>query len=96
MINFYRQSIQYMKHKENLVGIKVQTEHFEIWANPKQAETSSSKKKSHKLDHIKNNPLAVTITLLMIYQEVLPLMIYVGPITLWEFFKTFLTGSAVA
>ena len=54
------------------------------------------KKTALKLDRIKNNPLSVIVTLLTIYQEVIPSMINVGPITQWELFKTLFTGTAVA
>ena len=46
------------------------------------------KKTAQKLDLIKNNPLEVIATPFTIYQEVIPLMIDVGPINPWELFKT--------
>ena len=57
--------------------------------------TSFGKKTAQKLDWIENNPLAVILTLLTIYREVLPSMIDVGPITPCELFKTPCMGTAV-
>ena len=53
------------------------------------------KNPAQKLEWIKNNPLAVIVNLLTIYREVLPLTIYVKPITLWELFKTLCMGPVV-
>ena len=74
---------------------QVQTAHLGIVANPKQLGGSFRKKTAQNLDRIKNNPLATIITLLNIYQEVLPSMIDVGPITPWELLKTLYTGTSV-
>ena len=52
-------------------------------------------KTAQNLDHIKNNPLAVCVTLLTIYWGVLTSNIDVGPITLWEIFKMMCTGTTV-
>ena len=57
---------------------------------------SFGKKTGQNIDRIYNNPLSIIVTLLTIYQEVLPLMINVGPITPWELFNTLFTGMAVA
>ena len=62
----------------------------------KQAGTSFGKKTAQKLDLIENNPLAVIVTLLTIYQELIPSIIDVVPITPWELFKILCTGPAVA
>ena len=63
--------------------------------NPKQAGTSFGKKTAHKLDRIKEKPLYVILTPLTIYQEVLPSIISVVPITLGELFKTLCTVTVV-
>ena len=58
--------------------------------------TSFGKNKAQKINSIENNPLAIIVTLLVIYWEVLPSMIDVGPITPWELFKKLCTVTAVA
>ena len=50
----------------------------------------------HKIDPIDKNPLVIIVTLLTIYQELLPSIIDVGLITPCELFKTLCTGTAVA
>ena len=52
MLEFYRQIISDLQHKCNLVSLRVQTEHFGIGANPKQAGTSFGKKTVQNLDRI--------------------------------------------
>ena len=96
VINFYHQSRSELQHIENLVSIQIQTAHFGIGANAKQAKRSFGKKTAQKLDHIKNSPLAVITTLLTIYRELTPPMIDMGPINPWELLKTLCTGTAVA
>ena len=54
------------------------------------------KKTAQNLNRIDNTPLAIIVTLLMIYWEVLPSMIDVGLITPCELFKTLCTGMEVA
>ena len=61
----------------------------------KQARKFFGKKTAQKLGCIENNPLSVIITFLTIYQEVLHSMVDVGPITLWEMFKTLCMGTEV-
>ena len=85
-----------MQSKGNTVTLSIQTSHFGTGASNKQAGTSFGKKVAHKLDRIENNPLAVSVTLLFVYRELLPSMIDVGPVTAWELFKTLCTGTAVA
>ena len=77
-------------------SLQVHTSHFEIGVNPKQAQTSFRKKTLQKLNNIKNNPLAVIVTLLTIYWELFSSIIDVVPITPWELFKTPCMGTAVA
>ena len=50
----------------------------------------------HKIDPIDKNPLVIIVTLLTIYQELLPSIIDVGLITPCELFKTLFMGTAVA
>ena len=88
VLNLYWQRCSNMKHKVNLVSLQVQTSHFGIGANPKQAGISFRKKTAQKLDHIKNNPFAAIVALLTIYREVPPSIIDVGPITTRELLKT--------
>ena len=88
VLNFVRQRRYDLKHKGNLVSLQFQTEHFKIKANLKQSGMSFRKKTAQKLNRIKNNPLSIIVTILTIYWELIPLMIDVGPITPWEFFKT--------
>ena len=94
--DFYWKSSSNLKHKSNLVRIQFQTAHFGIRANQKQAGTSSRKKRVQKLEHIKNNPLAVIVTLLTIYPEAIPLMINVGLINTRALFKNMCTRMPVA
>ena len=61
----------------------------------KTSGISFRKKTSQRLDRIKNRPLNIIITLLAIYQEVLPSMVYVGWITPWKMFNMMCTGTAV-
>ena len=96
MLDLFQQSSSGLQQKVNSAILQVQTSKFGIGANSKQAETSFGKKTAQNIDRIKNNPLAVNVTLLMIYWEVIPLMINVGPITLWDMFKTLCTGTTVA
>ena len=70
--------------------------HSRVGVNAKQTRTSFGKKKAQKFDCIKNNPLAVILTVLIIYQEVIPSMIGVVPITPWELFKALCIGMGVA
>ena len=95
-INLYQHSSSDLKHKGNLVSLQIQTAHFGNGANAKQAGMSFGKKTSQKLDHTKNNPLAIIVTLLKIYREVFPSIINVGTITPWELFKTLCMVTAVA
>ena len=92
----YQQSSSDLKQKGNLVILQVQTAHFGMRANPKQEGTSFVNNIARKLDRIKNNPLDIIVTLLTIYQEVLPSIIYVGLIAKWELCKTMCMGTAVA
>ena len=96
VLNFYQQSRSDLKHKGKSVSVQVQTAHFGIGANVKQAGMYFWKKTAQKLDCIKNSPLSIIIAVLKIYWEVIPLMINVGPITTWELFKMLCTGTAVA
>ena len=68
VLDFYRQISSNLQHKGNLVSLQVQTAHFGIGANPKQAGTSFRNKTAKNIDHIENNPLAIFITLLTIDQ----------------------------
>ena len=95
VLDFYRQSRSDLQHKGNLVILQVHTAHIGIGANLKQAGTSFRKKTAQNIDRIENKSLSVIVTLLMIYQEVLPSMIDVGPITPWGMFKMLCTGTEV-
>ena len=68
VLDFYRMIRSELQHKGNLVSLQVQTAHFGIGANPKQAGTSFRNKTAKNIDHIENNPLAIIITLLTIDQ----------------------------
>ena len=68
VLNFFRQSISNLQHKGNLVSLQVQTSHFLIEVNAKKSGTYFVKKTAQKIDRIENNPLAVNVTLLTIYQ----------------------------
>ena len=68
VLDFYRLMKSDLQHKGNLVSLQVQTAHFGIGANPKQAGTSFRNKTAKNIDHIENNPLAIFITLLTIDQ----------------------------
>ena len=57
--------------------------------------TSFGNKTAQKLDRIKNNPLAIIVTILTIYKPVIPSMIYVRPITMWKVFKMLCTRILV-
>ena len=95
VLNLYRHSIFDLQHKGNLVSLQVQTAHFGIGLNEKQAGKSFGKKISQKLDRIENNPLAVIVTFLTIYRQLIHSIIDVGPITPWDMFKMLCTGMAV-
>ena len=96
VIGLYWQRSSNLKQKGDFVSLQLQTAHFVIGANSELVETSFGKKIAQKLDRIDNTRLDVIVTLLTIYQEVIPSIINVGPITLWELFKTLCTGMAVA
>ena len=96
VLGFYRKSSSYLKHKGNLVSLKVQTSHFGIGVNAKQAGTYFRNKTAQKLDHIENKPLDAIVTLLTIYQELLLSMIDVVPITPWDPLKMLCMGTVVA
>ena len=81
VLNLSRQSSSYLQQKVKSVSLQVQTAHSVIGVNAKQAETSFGNKEAQKLNHIENNPLAVIVTLIIIYKHVIPSIIYVGPIT---------------
>ena len=57
---------------------------------------SFGNKTAQKLNSIKKKKLSAIINLLAINREVLPLTIDVGPITLWDLFKTLCMGTVVA
>ena len=67
VIDFYRESSSNLHHKVNSVILQVQTAHFWIGGNSKQAGTSFGKKTAQNLDRIKNNTVALIVTLLRIY-----------------------------
>ena len=81
VIDLSRQRSSDLKHKRYLVSLQVQTAHFGIGANAKQAGTSFREKKAQNLDRINKNPLAAIITLLIIYREVIHSVINKIPIS---------------
>ena len=83
MLNFYWKIISDLKQKVNLVSLQVQIAHFLIAENPEQTGKFFGKKTVQKLGRNENNPLAVIVTFLTIYWEVLPSMIDVVTITPW-------------
>ena len=85
-----------LKHKGNLVSLQVQTALFGIGENSKQSGMSFGKKTAQKLNPIEKPPLTVVVTVLMIYWEVIPSMIYMVLIPMWDMFKALFTGTAVA
>ena len=96
VIDISQHSMSNLQHKGNLVSLQVQTAHFGIGANAKQAGKSFRKNIEQNIDRIKNNPLDVIVTLIRIYWEVPTTMINVIPIPLWELFKTPWTETVVA
>ena len=68
VLNLYWQSRSDLKHKGNSVSLQVQKAHFGIGANAKQSGTSFGNKTAQNLYRIKNNTLAIIVTLLTIYQ----------------------------
>ena len=96
VLDFYCQSRSDLQHKGNLVSLQVQTSQFGIGLNPKHLGMSFKKKTAHNFGHIRNNPLAVIVTLLMIYQELIPSRIDVGLINLWDMFKIMCMGTVIA
>ena len=58
--------------------------------------TSFRNNAAQKRDLIKNKPLVVTVTLFMIYWEVIPSMINVVPIHIWDMFNILFTVTSVA
>ena len=85
-----------MQSKGNAVTLSIQTNHFGSGTSNKQAGTLFGKKVAHKLDRIENNLLAVSVTILFVYQELLPSMMDVGSVSTWELFKILYTCTAVA
>ena len=95
VLDLFWKIISYLQHKGKLFVLQVQTAHFGIGVNAKQAGTSFGKNTYQKLNCIDNNPLASIADILTIYWKVIPSIIDVGPITPLEIFNTLCTCTAV-
>ena len=80
--------------KANIVKISVLTHNHGVGAKAGLKDCSIGTKSSLKLDRIEDNPKAVIEVWQSIFNELLPAMIDVDPITGVELFEAHLTGSA--
>ena len=80
--------------KANIVKFSVLTHNHRVGAKSGFKDCSMGTKSSLKLDRIEDNPKAVIKVWQSIFNELLPAMLDVDPITVVELFEAHLTGSA--
>ena len=80
--------------KTSLIKFSVLTHNHGVGGKANTRDTSVGTKSSQKLDRLEDNPKAVIEVWQSIFNELLPAMIDVDPITAVELFEAHLTGSA--